>query len=216
MEKIDKANISESEKELLNLIEDATVNENKRIYIGKVAQTHGEYIRGDEEKKNMVLVQYIREESGTTYHNYPGYTVENLSKHIQNKTIKSGDESFDRKALELRYKILKERLYQEIETMEIDEKDKDKVKRIIESICDVGKRMYIKSNDISFSEHLRIADESGWRHDGDKLGVQLVQSVRDENGVTDHNYPKKSLSDIIEYIREKEIIFEENSKDERE
>ena len=118
------------------------------------------------------------------------------------------------KALELRYKILKERLYQEIESMDIDEKDK--VKRIIESVCVVGKRIYIKSNDISFSEHLRIADESGWMHDGDKLGVQLVQSVRDENGVTHHNYPKKSLSDIIEYIRGKEIIFEENSKDERE
>ena len=117
---------------------------------------------------------------------------------------------------EKKYEETKQRLLQELESMEdISDKDRKNMRYIIEKVSKHSKNrvtlMMNQFEDGFFIEELRLADETNWSSAGSTLHLQLVQRLYD-HGMNGHSYPKKTFREIVEYVSSLDISLEEKSE----
>lgn len=72
-----------------------------------------------------------------------------------------------------------------------------------------GNRVNITQEE-NYSEHLRLADNTGWSTSGAELHLQLVKRI--DANMTFHDYPKLSFPEIVEYVSSKNLAIDKQEE----
>jgi len=166
---------------------------------------------GIEDEKKQIKVKYNNENKLYFIEIYAknGKEVKSSSK-IEDIIIFLGNDEYGpkvtqfldiRKKRENIYQEAKANLLNQLNTINISDIDKEKMRIIIEQVSQLsdrvgmGNRFYINNY-----EHLRLADESRFDDIGNNLHLQLVRRQESPNGMMMTDYPDLTFEQLIMYL----------------
>lgn len=72
-------------------------------------------------------------------------------------------------------------------------------------IVGMGNRVTLSSTPDAY-EHVRLADHTRWGDSGDKLHLQLVQTMEDSTGTKHRNYPDLTFEELVGRILDSDLV----------
>lgn len=110
-----------------------------------------------------------------------------------------------------RFNALKSSMMEQIESMGLNEEQKEIMFAIIDKTTQLservgmGNRVYLVSTS-DYWEHVRVTDNSRWSDTGENLHLQLVQAMEDPEGVKHHNYPNITFGELVARILDSPLV----------